>query len=138
MIGRWIMNNLDNDKEAKPGVIAYRTVPSDKELMTESGRAPDGSTIPFRPGTRFYPTPPTARSLRKGSATGETITYYTKTKMLYPVLWFDTEGARKAGLGAPALTIDIKEKDLHRALNEPHKWEMLCPSVRKGSNSRLF
>jgi hypothetical protein len=129
------MNNLDNEKEAKPGIIAYRTVPSDIELMTEFGRSPDGSTIPFRPGTRFYPTEPTARSLREGSAsegtTGETLTYYTKTKMPYPVLWFATEGARKAGLGAPVLTTKIKEKDLRCALNEPHKWEMLCPKCKE-------
>jgi hypothetical protein len=108
------------------GVIAYRTVPGDEDLI-ESGC--------FREGTRFYPTKPTARSLRQGSAsegtTGETVTYYTKTRMPYPVLWFATERAKKAGLGAPTLTISIKEKDLYQALREPHKWEMLCPKCKE-------
>ncbi len=130
------------NSEAKPGVIAYRTVPSDKELIEHSLGEPLGSAGHFREGTRFYPTEPTARSLRKGSAsegtTGETLTYYTKTKMSYPVLWFATEGARKAGLGAPVLTIDIKEKDLRRALNEPHKWEMLCPKCKEGVQLKAF
>ena len=137
------MNNLDEDKEAKPGVIAYRTVPSDRELIEHSLDDPPGSAGHFREGTRFYPTKPTARSLREGSAsegtTGETITYHTKTKIPYPVLWFATEGARKAGLGAPVLSIDInKEKDLRRALNEPYKWEMLCPKCKERVQLKAF
>lgn len=136
------MNNLDKDKEAKPGVIAYRTVPSDREFIEHSLSDPPGSAGHFREGTRFYPTQPTARSLRKGSAsegtTGETVTYYTKTKLPYPVLWFATEGARKAKLGAPSLTANIKEKDLQRALKEPYKWGMLCPKCKERVQIKAF
>lgn len=132
------MHNFDKDKEAKPGVIAYRTVPSDRELIEHSLDDPPGSAGHFREGTSFYATKPTARSLREGRTPGETITYDTKTKIHYPVLWFATEGARKAGLGAPVLTIDIKEKDLHRALNEPYKWEMLCPWCKERVQLKAF
>jgi hypothetical protein len=136
------MNNLDKNKKTKPGVIATLTVPSDRELIEHSLDDPPGSAGRFREGTRFYPTKPTARSLREGSAsegtTGETLTYYTKTKIPYPMLWFATEGAKKAGLEAPTLTIAIKEKDLRRALNEPHKWEMLCPKCKERTSLKAL
>jgi len=134
---------LDKEKVAIPGTIAYRTAPGDEELIERNlGESLDGSVGRFREGTRFYPTEPTARSLRKGSLsegrTGETITYYTKTKVRVPILWFASERARKAGLGAPALTIDIKEKDLRRALKEPYKWEMLCPKCKERANLKAL
>jgi len=140
------MNNPDNVKEAKPGVIAYRTVPSDREFIEHSFSDPLGSIGHFREGTRFYPTQPTARSLRKSSwkgssseeTTGETVTYDIKTKLPYPVLWFASEGARKAKLGAPSLTANIKEDDLQCALKEPQKWEMLCPKCKKRVQIKAF
>lgn len=134
---------MGKDKEAKPGVIAYRlALPDDKDLIENNLGDPAGSVGRFREGTRFYPTKPTARSLREGSAsegtTGETLTYYTKTKMPYPVLWFASERASKAGLEAPILTVHIKEKDLRRALNEPHKWEMLCPKCKERTSLKAL
>jgi len=116
-----------------PGILAYRTVPGDKDLI-ESGY--------FCEGTRCYPTKPTARSLRQGSlsegTTGETISYDAITRIPYPVFWFATERAKKAGLGAPTLTISIKEKDLYQALRGPHKWEMLCPKCKERVQLKAF
>jgi hypothetical protein len=121
--------------EAKPGVIAYRLLPDDNDLFEHSLDDPPGSAGHFRESTHFYPTEPTARSLRKrswkGGTTGETVTYDTRTKIPFPVLWFASERAKKAGLGAPTLTTIIKEEDIRRALNEPHKWEMLCPKCKE-------
>jgi hypothetical protein len=128
---REMRNRSSKDKVKEPAVIAYRTVPSDIEFIEHSLSDPPGSFGHFREGTPFYPTQSTARSLRKGSHTGETVTYDTKTKLPYPVLWLVTEGAKKAKLGAPPLTANIKEKDLQRALKEPQKWEMLCPKCKE-------
>lgn len=133
------MNNLSKDKEAEPGVIAYKLVlPDDEDLIENNSDAPSGSVGRFRVGTRFYPTKPTARSLREGVETGETITYDNRTKIPYPVLWFASERAHRAGFGAPNLTVHIKEKDLHRALNEPYKWEMLCPKCKERASLKAL
>jgi hypothetical protein len=122
-------------QQPMPSVIAFRTIPSDKDLIEHSPNELPGSIGHFREDTKLYPTKPTARSLRQGSAsegtTGETITYDTGTRMPYPVLWYATEGAKKAGLEAPTVTIRIKEKELYQALREPHKWEMLCPKCKE-------
>ena len=138
------MNNTDKGKEAKPGVIAYRTVPGDR-VVEHSLNDPSGSVGHFREGTRLYPTQPTGRSLRKSSwkgssgneTTGETVTYDIITKLPYPVLWFATEGATKANLGAPSVA-NIKEDDLQCALKEPNKWEMLCPKCKKRVQIKTF
>jgi hypothetical protein len=130
------MSNSGRDKKARPGVIAYRlALPADQDLIENSLDGPVGSVGVFRKDAHFYPTKPTTRSLRKDSAsegmTGEILTYDPKTKVPYPVLWFASERASKAGLGAPALTVHIKDEDLHRALDEPNQWEMVCPKCKE-------
>ena len=137
------MNNSDSDREAKPGIIAHRlALPDDQDLIERSLADPTGSAGRFRKDVHFYPTKPTARSLRKGSASegkiGETLTYDPKTKVPYPVLWVASERARKAGFGAPALTVHIRDEDLRRALDEPDQWEMICPKCKERVSLRVL
>ena len=136
-------NKSDSDREAKPGVIAHRlALPDDQDLMERSSEDPTGSAGRFRKDVYFYPTKPTDRSLRKGSAsegkTGETLTYDPETKVPYPVLWVASERAKKAGFGAPALTVHIRDEDLRRALKEPDNWEMVCPKCNERVSLKIF
>jgi hypothetical protein len=113
---------LDREKGVLPekaGIIALRTTVKDLEN-------PDMIGAPFRyehdaqgksivydervvaSGTKAGSTLPTDLSLSgKGitdGATGETLTYYPRTKTNIPMLWFATDSAREVGLGAPTLT----------------------------------
>jgi hypothetical protein len=122
-------------------VIALHTVPGDigaGGILSGAFRTwkPKGIAKPvvedeitLNHGGKMKPTAPTADSLRKGSVsrglTGETRSYDPKTQTDMPILHFNTEGATRAGLGAPTPTA-IKVMTMmaiKRALNDllhPH------------------
>ncbi len=102
------------------GVIAIRTVAEDvgkgkavepafrvEYETTKKGEAQavvlDELILPE--GNKIYPTEPTELSFKKGSIseglTGETSTRHPMTGQRVPMLWFATDAAKKAGLGAP-------------------------------------
>lgn len=58
-------------------------------------------------GAKLHPTDPTGLSMSgkgiSGGSTGETITYYPRTKTDIPIMWLATDSAKTAGLGAPTL-----------------------------------
>ncbi len=103
----------------KAGIIAIRTTASDIAKPDVVGgpfryeRDAQGNVIVYDErilsgGTKAYSTRPTDLSLSgKGftdGATGETLTYYPRTKTPVPMLWFATDSAKVLDLGAPTLT----------------------------------
>ena len=101
----------------------------------------------IKTGSRIYPTDPTALSLKEGSISkgliGETISYDPVSMRDMPILNFNTEGAARAGLGAPTPTA-IKVMTLmavKRALNNllhPHFNLDIKLSVEKGATGSPF
>jgi len=103
----------------KAGIIALRTTSADTSNLNMIGTPfryemdAKGKPIVYderivASGTKAYSTRPTALSLSgKGitdGATGETMTYYPRTKTPVPMLWFVTDSAKAVDLGAPTLT----------------------------------
>lgn len=103
----------------KAGIIGVRTTEADTANLDMVGSPfryeydSKGNAIVYderivASGIKANSTAPTDFSLsgkgKTDGATGETVTYYPRTKTSVPMLWFATDSAKEMGLGAPTTT----------------------------------